>query len=356
MANGIVAWRLLASCLLVRASLVERALLSADDPQDCALSTLQLARVAKFGENSSARQQGTPECNFDTVYMFAHHKTGIALSKDAANAVNEALTSMGCLYSSIMEDWEHWGLLQDASALAIPRCFIHFERHPLEVVVSGYLYHLGTIESWTHWKFALCGEMPRWCPGKGYFCPWGTVDLWGELYWKGLCSLRSSPLIAAGRMAALLDNETFQEYLIRVDTDSALLANALYFASISWESVRAMHGLAERSCCAVNVCMDSFDTACSETWRRAFRIAAGVEEPALSGMVSAASTKCRGGKIGAVHSVKHSGDEESKKSGKVLPPKSELMARLRALDRELLGGSLEELAGKLGCGVSARYQ
>jgi len=356
MALVLAVWRLLASCLVVRASFVDRALLSADDPQDCAISTLQLSHAAKSGENSSAKRHGTPKCNFDTVWIFVAHKMGTELSSMAAGAVNEALISMGCLYSSMSQDWDHRPMFQDASEFAMPRCFIHLERNPFEVVVSGYLYHLGTTEDWIYWKFARCGEMPRHCEEQGYFCPWGTLDLWAEVYWTGVCSLRSSPLIAAGRMAAPLDDENFQEYLVRVDFDSGLLANALFFASAVWEPLKMFHDLAEESCCAVNVCFDSFDTACNETWRGAFTVVAGVKEPVLSGMVAAASSTCSGGEVGAAHAMAHGADAQAIASGKFLPANGQLVTRLRALDRELLGGSLEELAGKVGCAIGARYQ
>ena len=76
--------------------------------------------------------------------LITHHKAGCVMSHIAAaavnkeRAINKSVMTVDC---SERGEWQH----SDPA----PVCFLHVERNPFEMIVSGYLYHMSGAEAWT---------------------------------------------------------------------------------------------------------------------------------------------------------------------------------------------------------------
>merc|ERR1719379_2912829 len=108
----------------------------------------------------------------------------------------------------------------------------------------------------------------------------------------------------------MFQNETVQMYLNRIDVESGLLFNAVVMFDMLAPDMGKVHDRAERSSCAVNVCLGSFDTqsTCKMSWNELFHTTSGVQEPMLSRMVEMAADFCPHGAVGKASVAWHGSD------------------------------------------------
>mmetsp|Transcript_30585 Transcript_30585/g.77897 ORF Transcript_30585/g.77897 Transcript_30585/m.77897 type:complete len:405 (+) Transcript_30585:4115-5329(+) len=366
---------------------------AASSATDCALSALQLAGATYQLAGAGAPGAGTPvaassegsasACGHGTIKLLPHHKTGTQMVGEAVELVNKFLQASGCPKTdSLQYNWGVVPMLHSPQVADTGECFLHMERDPYEMVVSGYLYHLTTDEPWVKRAMDKCYAdrsacAKRFTDGKQVQIEeamqdmelnwglWSLADrcsLWQRAYSNGTCAFHA--LSATGKVAAPLKKESWQAYLNRVDVDSGLLANAMWFANVTFEPMSALHDLAAASSCSANYCLSHFNVACNETWREFFTTAMDAKEPGLSRLVDSVSGSCP---AVSAHTSVHSTElmraevesQDATSAGGLkqdVPPKGELMQRLRELDSTHLDGMLAKLAAKVQCPISEDYK
>lgn len=366
------------------------------------LGLLQSNAMRKLPENGS-------QCTFDTLVAYVHHKTGTTMNVFAERALNQFLIQAGCPKSKYEIRWQG---LNDSAKITAPKCFANFVRDPFEMIVSGYLYHrsLGsdivTEPGFNMWTLSDCDkrDYDEESHGKSFTdllmaCDFDKEKLRNRSYmwdvalncfqgvpvydlmnsegfggvlggvliglhnFKQTCELMQvHPLIVEGKVPQMFQNETLTTYLNRVDIESGLLFQSMWFAATTWTPMNALHDLAEASSCAINVCLPSFDTqqTCAETWQNVFEKTIGVQGTLLSGMVETAAAACPHGSIGSKVMSRHSVDSAERKNAdqpqKELPSNSEMIAKAIELDSKFLNSTSAAVAAKIACQFSVKYK
>lgn len=331
----------------------------------------QLQAIEEFTASIAAELEmpgNNSRCPLDTLVAYVYHKTGVTLNGQVEQAVESFLAAAGCPASNYEL---RWTILKDPSKIEPVACFIHFERNPIEAVVSGYKYHLGSEdpceEAITTWTLDMCDVLNFTTPVEpiqGVAKKW-PIDHFTiqNSHLDILCGIWKddtlSTLVTEGKVPHMFQNESLRMYLNRVDIESGLLVSAMWTLGTMEIAMETMHDKGEASSCATNVCLNDFDTqrTCAETFQRAFETTTDAQGDILSGMVRAATACCANGVIGepshASHNADHVGETFSERE---LPSKPDLVAKVVELDSKYLGGELALMAAKIGCAFSDGYQ
>jgi len=355
---------MLATCLLVLALTVgpwcaDSAGLKESCPLGDELSLLQVRGHQKSPENGTS-------CTFEKVVGYMHHKCGTVMNWEVAPVVNSFLQTAGCPQSKYEVRWAAAAGL-DPTTVQAAKCFINFVRDPFEQTVSAYKYHLTQSgDSEAAVKKRTISECVDAVPPPyeefpdGFLYPGdGKYDQAHE-FWQLCRMVESHPVMVQGQVPKMLQNDTFQSYLRRVDVKTGLLVQAMWNEYVTWTAMGPLHDLAAASSCASSVCLPSFDTqpTCLATWESLWQTTAGVEGALLSGMVNASAACCPNGVIGSVSDSRHNADaveERNEEFVMELPSKPEMVKMIIELDSTFLNGTASALAAKLGCPFSADY-
>lgn len=290
-----------------------------------------------------------------TYLFFAHHKSGSLMTLEAVRQMNTSLGDLSGLsvdFSRLLGQavWPSEMLFNE------PRCLLHVVRNPFELVVSGYLYHMAESEDWlrTHtFRRALYyvrkNRVRDGCtPKVGWMC----------LVLRGLAQVYR--MSRAGPTARLLptaqDNETFSQYLQRVEAKSGLLAEAIFSSNYSLASMRFTSDVVSSRPCSMNVCFEQFYDDCNAVWKRVLQ-AWNIKDPHYSKMLRGAMKSCPDKSKGA---KSHSSSRAMHHKHLSHAPEHVLLHSLRELDSDVLNGMLASLETHIGssgqpCKLSGKY-
>lgn len=348
--------------LLLVSCFVESAI-SANEIHDltCALQTTNQV-VLDQKERAHAPHSEDPEALSREYHLVPHHKSGWIMSKQAHVYMREALANLSSVPPIQLEfSARTMGLAMDRSMMLTrnPSCIAQFSRNPFEMVVSGYLYHMAESESWlTLKKFGQAAPdcEPRFVDGRlSARCKEPST----KLYWMrkaqgGIAevfhSTRSGPI--ADHLPDALAGETFPQYLKRIDLDAGLLAEYVWALNRSLKPMSFTKDFAISHACSVNVCFHEFYDNCKATWQRVMK-AWEIQPPRYDAMLRAATKSCPGI---SWDTKLHSSAHLAKKKKLAHIPESEMVKRLRVLDRTVLNGKLSALETHLACPLSGKYK
>jgi len=187
----------------------------------------------------AGRNSGQPECD-RKLLIWAHHKTGTVMGRSAVRALNTALDELCTNASWSQVGFECEPRSEDRLRKMIrPQqgnvdnvrtggdlCVLHLTRNPLEVIVSGYLYHQRADEKW------VTKPMDQLSPQAILKEP-----QWTRLFLKGVAAVHRAAVGSAaldnstatfpfplGALAAPLPSESYEEYLLRIPARQGVLA------------------------------------------------------------------------------------------------------------------------------------
>lgn len=279
-------------------------------------------------------------------YVFAQHKAGWMMTHEAATNMNNAgfpvhdTHSIPWATSPTQMETDKM-LVTDANGASVAdTCFLHVARNPFEMLVSGYLYHMAAAEPWLLNSFEQAGSI-----SKGYF-----PEVYGSRGTADVFNSSHSGYYSAWLPEAKAE-ETFPEYLRRVDLDAGLIAEFIWASNTSLAAMRFSTRYIEKSQCSTNICYNKFLENCTFAWERVLRTWE-IQEPDYSTMLGAANKSCPG-----VNGLGwHSSQNEMTQKGLTHKPVNELVSRLRDLDHLVLNGTVAALEDHLGCLLSERYR
>jgi len=347
---------------------------------------VSIAEVQQSRQTNNISQWGLPSWQTVEYIMVGHHKGGSTMFKEV-----NARTELACPDCATLQNHEDvMGNAVDESMMQTPNpaCFLHQARNPFEMLVSGYLYNLAGAEEilWANVTFAEAAEltsagcepmliggrmtgickgdwgdpflqMERYVANMGKDSTLWTIAKGGNyfryFYRRGVAqvfnSTRSGPLSA--RLPDANANETYREYLSRVDLDAALLAESVFASDVEFSTTRFSWDYMKSQSCAVNVCYDEFSEDCNATWERVLQTW-NMTEPHYSATLKAISPSCPGtSQLAEQHSVSTLIDNNNITT----PSLNDMVMRARELDRDFLNGTMAELETYLGCKVTSKY-
>lgn len=223
-----------------------------------------------------------------------------------------------------------------------PVCYAHVARNPFEMVVSGYLYNMAESESWLNeWTFGQASA---------------SLDSHSKQLHERAALAEVFRSSRSGPLAAWLPeanaNETYPDYLKRVDLDAGLLAESIVGSSLSLTPMRLAEDFTESHHCSVHVCFEDFFENCSATWNRVLQ-AWQIPEPSYDAMLRAATESCPGVDP---HAVEHSSGSQMENMDLKHVPEHVMVNRLKELDRLRLNGRIAALEEHVKCHVSGKYK
>lgn len=324
--------------------------------QDAQLSMLQMSAQTSLSADRAipdaqgrGRRRRRSLLALKRYSMLKYRKAGWEMTSAAFESMKQAELRMMLSDVAVPMSIELRGD-KSLDELDLSRCYGQFVRNPFEMVVSGYLYDMASAEPFTLKKF---GTVKDRCmdliPG---------TDEWDYKHCREMSSVfqvfsgsRSGPLSAL-LLDAKLD-ESFSEYLRRVDVNTGLLAEYIFAQSNTLNVMRDSNSFLDSfPHCSMRLCFNDFYDDCNHTWQRLFQTWA-FPEPQKSAMLLAAAKSCP-----ETDSNAHDHDSSELVSQLNIshPPESEMVRRLRKLDLLHLNGALHALEEHLGCPVSGRYK
>jgi len=232
-----------------------------------------------------------------------------------------------------------------------PVCYAHVARNPFEMVVSGYLYNMAESEGWwKKWKLGQSNarsETNQTSTCTNHTCTTWKPDALAELFH----SSRSGPLSAW--LPEANANETYPEYLQRVNLDAGLLAEFIVASKLTLEGMRSAVDFMESRHCSINVCFEDFYENCGATWHRVLQVWQIPEHPYGETMLHAATKTCPG--LDPV-AVSHSSGSHAEMMNLTHAPEHVMVKRLKELDRLRLNGRIAALEEHVKCPVSGKYK
>ena len=290
--------------------------------------------------------------------LITHHKAGCVMSHIAAaavnkeRAINKSVMTVDC---SERGEWQH----SDPA----PVCFLHVERNPFEMIVSGYLYHMSGAEAWTRRSTMDARNVTATWVGRSH-------KEWHSLYAFTTLAVRDASV--KGHLAAELPeafgNESYQQYLLRIPPDAGLLAEYVRASQKTLPFLVIAHDAASRSRCSLNVCSSRFEgdrSHCREQWHAIFtKLFPSQRRWQVGLLASAASTACLDGSQRdhwhqSEAQMTRYAAERSEGESHALPTargvSAGLTQRLLKLDAGLLNHSLAAYSSRLGCELGTRY-
>jgi hypothetical protein len=271
--------------------------------------------------------------------LLAHHKGGWEMSHLAA----AAMAGVADEPDSLIYDNITHSFAIDPAEIATPKasCWLHVIRNPFEMIVSAYVYHAAGSEEWANTPFGRY-------PNKSYL-----ASMRHHLK-EGLIQMRDNAI--SGPLDWLPDptaNESYAQWLRRVDLDDGLLAEAIGVTNKSLSSLEFTNGFltTESQSCNVKMCFINFYEHCNASWHQVLN-AWQIPENRSHRMHTAATSSCPG--VSPI-AAKHSSDNKGNGADFKHPPEHEMVQRLRELDRLHLGGRIAEVEKRFNCPVFGKY-
>mmetsp|Transcript_56531 Transcript_56531/g.103495 ORF Transcript_56531/g.103495 Transcript_56531/m.103495 type:complete len:382 (+) Transcript_56531:52-1197(+) len=297
-------------------------------------------------------------------HVIAQHKSGTVMGVEAVKGMVSTLR----LHSPVIDAPESTlGRATNISMMQTPKpaCHVHMARNPFELIVSDYKYHMGNGEAdWT--GNIKIGDMLGLedCPAMmdggrmSQYCltPGGARQpYWLSLWLKGIENVYHRS--RSGNLSAWLPdvraNESWSEYLQRVDTDAGLIANVIWTQTTTLPALKASYDFMESQPCSLNVCFNEWYDDCNAAWSRVLT-AWQIEEPGYAAMLAGAKKSCPEGNIFA---DEHSSDYNMKERGvQAEEPSWRMVKRLKELDLLLFNGSIASLEKHITCPLSGKYK
>lgn len=249
------------------------------------------------------------------------------------------------------------GMATDLSMMqtASPKCIAHIVRNPFEVVVSGYMYHMGGSEAWTGLPFSNAGTSCNW----KWFSPiveevsQEAENCYGS-YCKSVAQVMHNSF--SGEASSWLPDadpsETYSDYLSRVNATAGLVAESIWVVNSSLAPMRFVYDVVEGTTCSLNICLSEFYDNCESTWRRVLA-AWEIPEPQFTALLEGAMQSCP---RTSERAKLHSSADMAKSSDIAHPPEHEMMAITRKMDRLLFSGRMAALEEHLGCPARGKYR
>jgi len=306
---------------------------------------------------------------FKDFHLVSQHKSGTEMSFQAAGGMISALAGYLPLYWAppiIDVPWLTLGIApsEEFMQTPTPACHVHMARNPFELIVSDYKYHMGNGEAdWTGnikigdmLGLEDCpammdgGRMSQYCltPGGARQPYWLSQWLTG---FKNVFHRSHSGNLSAW-LPDVRANESWSEYLQRVDTDAGLIANVIWTPTTTMPALKTSHDFMESQPCSLNVCFNEWYDDCNAAWTKVLK-EWQVEEPGYAEMLAGAKTSCPGANILAAG---HSSKATLKMRGLKTEEPWRMVNRLRELDQLLFNGSIAALEKHLTCPVSGKYK
>mmetsp|Transcript_74183 Transcript_74183/g.135775 ORF Transcript_74183/g.135775 Transcript_74183/m.135775 type:complete len:388 (+) Transcript_74183:53-1216(+) len=303
-------------------------------------------------------------------HMVVHHKSGTHMAGEAVLGMQMALSSYLPIYWApplIDGPWTTLGIApsEEMMQTPTPACHVHMARNPFELIVSDYMYHMGNAEpEWTEdVKFGDTLDLAD-CPpilvgGRmSQFCVTSRGDVqpyWLSQWLTGIKNVYHRS--RSGNLSAWLPDvkadESWAEYLQRVDSDAGLIANAIWTFSTSLPQLQFNKDYMDSQPCSLNVCFNEWYDDCNAAWSRVLT-AWQIEEPGYAAMLAGAKKSCPEGNIFA---DEHSSDYNMKERGvQAEEPSWRMVKRLKELDLLLFNGSIASLEKHITCPVSGKYK
>mmetsp|Transcript_20238 Transcript_20238/g.34745 ORF Transcript_20238/g.34745 Transcript_20238/m.34745 type:complete len:387 (-) Transcript_20238:59-1219(-) len=341
-----------------------------DDACDDTVSMLQLR--TEHPQSKSSTNDAPPNLApwmEKEYHLIAQHKTGTVLSNEAALGMQAGATTIfPWLHPLIEASWSTMGFASDASMMQtpVPACHVHMTRNPFEMVVSGYKYHMSAVEpEWT--TIPNFGDIldhdgcsPKYIGGRmSPIClhpRHGLQEYFVTLFYTGLANVykRSHSGNLSAWFPEVKANESWSQYLQRVDSDAGLIANFIWASTTSLPQLRFVNDFVDLQPCSLNVCFNEWYDSCEATWSRVLTTWQ-IEEPWKTPMLAGANQSCPNGpdkKLADAHSSRF----DSARAGVNTEESWRLVKRLRELDLLLFNGSLAALEKHIACPLSGHYK
>jgi hypothetical protein len=307
-------------------------------------------------------------------HLVPHHKCGSEMMMEAAHEMNKALKRHKTKHEHVPTVYRSsytmgYGLNESFMQTPRPACYLQNARNPFEVVVSGYVYHMAASEPWCNesmrtmtkdvshcLQYIKGGRMQFPCKpvGKTLKKP-GYPGIWPlRTAHESIASVyhnsRAGPYADALPDAQL--DESFSDYLSRVDTAQGLLAEYVFASHMSLPRMRWTHDFVETKPCSINTCYSSYYKDCDAQWQRVMD-AWEIPESHRSVMLEGAKVSCP---LTSSKEQAHSGaDHLEQKDMMVEMPASEMVTLLKQIDRDQLNGELAALDDHVQCPLSSKY-
>jgi len=290
-------------------------------------------------------------------HLIPHYKTGFVMSLHAGSYVNSEPDLPYITFSGVT-----MGLALESSQMQTlkPSCFAQFARNPYELVVSGYLYAMASSEGWMLVPFgeALKAD-PDSCEVSFQFGQ-ATMSPCQEAGYNEVRHQRSTANVFRSSLSGYFStqlpdanaNETYPDYLQRVDLDAGLIASFIQMKEDTWLSMGYVKDFLKNQSCAITTCFGDYYEDCNATWQRVTR-SWQIPQPQRDAMVDAATRSCPG--VDALE-VSHSAHTGMETMNLTHPPEHEMVQRLRELDSFLLNGTIAALEEQIECPVSGKYK
>mmetsp|Transcript_55024 Transcript_55024/g.100864 ORF Transcript_55024/g.100864 Transcript_55024/m.100864 type:complete len:382 (+) Transcript_55024:53-1198(+) len=297
-------------------------------------------------------------------HVIAQHKSGTVMGVEAVKGMVSTLR----LHSPVIDAPESTlGRATNISMMQTPKpaCHVHMARNPFELIVSDYMYHMGNGEpEWT--GNITIGEMLDLedCPPMldgGRMSPYCLTPrgdrqpYWLSQWLTGIKNVYHRS--RSGNLSAWLPdvraNESWSEYLQRVDTDAGLIANVIWTQTTTLPALKASYDFMGSQPCSLNVCFNEWYDDCNAAWSRVLT-AWQIEEPGYAAMLAGAKVSCpEANKVAAGHS---SNAKMEKAGVQAEEPSWRMVKRLKELDLLLFNGSIASLEKHITCPVSGKYK
>ena len=150
----------------------------------------------------------------------------------------------------------------DADGLPAGSCFLHVERHPVEMIISGYNYHKEGVEAWSTTGFDSTQSLQEHEWLLHYHSQAASV---------ALASRKQSTF--GHLLPDASPKESYSGYLQRIDVRSGLLAEYVRAAQHGLPDMLKVHLAMSSHPCSTNPCLGSTSgdlSSCRDAWWRAF--------------------------------------------------------------------------------------
>jgi hypothetical protein len=284
---------------------------------------------------------------------------------DMAAGMTSALVESGLSAPLIESDPNIMGHAVSPSMLQTPgqSCLAHLARNPFEIVVSGHPYHMAESEPFLLDSFGQAvkidhdGCEPVFTGGQAHFTCKNketSARRYGQFTkYRSIAEVFRNSI--SGPLSTWLPDvsldETYPEYLKRVDLNASLIAEFIFASGESLMPMSFAQNFTQSQPCSLNVCFNEFYDDCNATCHRVLG-AWQIQEPQYSAMLRGAMLACPGVDPSA---ETHSSDAQMRSQNITQKPEHELVKLLRELDRLLLNGTLAAQELNLGCPVGGKY-
>jgi len=313
---------------------------------------------------SHASPQHANQTSQREYHLLLHHKAGTGFCLEASSHVSNLSRHVdGLPELFVPQGTMEFGVNSSMMRTPKPACFANIVRNPFDLVVSLYMYNLAAPADEDYLRKAFgraveedidgCeplfkdGRMNDWCKDSPQ--KYGTALFHRSIAQVFLGSV-SGPV--ADHLPDASANESFPEYLQRVDVDAGLIASSVFASDVVLKPMRFAKDNMKMQSCSTDVCFSELYDNCKNMWQRVFQ-AWNISEPQYSSLVSAAAKACPDqSRYAQLHSSKATAERRNISH----PPLHEMVKRLRKLDRLHLNGTISALEEHLGCPSSGKYR